>query len=395
MKILAFNSGSSTIKYRLFDCNNHFQTLQQGLAEKINQNDSTVSLFKNNILISKENASLKNHQNAIQALFSGRNKIEYKIDAVGHRIVHGGESFKDPVLINNEVFKEITELAQFAPLHSGPNIIGIEALQDLFPTIPHIAVFDTSAYAAMEPKAFLYAIPWEYYDKYKIRKYGFHGINHSYIANETANLIKKPLKDLKIITCHLGNGCSITAFENGRSIDNSMGFTPLEGLVMGTRSGDLDPAVVIYFFEKFGLTVDQVKDLLNRKSGLLGLCGKSDMRDIIAMEKSGDKVAKIAIDIFVYRIQKYIGAYVAALNGVNAIIFSGGIGENSSYIRSLIMKNFLYLGAHIDKEKNEKNETVFSTKDSRILLLNIPANEEMEIAKKTYQILKPNLPPKS
>lgn len=385
MKILALNSGSSSIKYRLFDSDHHFELLEQGVAERIGQDHSCISKIKENQPASKETISLPNHQQAMQALFPDGDKALHEIDAVGHRIVHGGERFKGPTLINQEVIQEISELAEFAPLHCEPNIIGIKALQKLLPKIPHIAVFDTSAHAEMEFKAFLYGIPFEYYEKYKIRKYGFHGINHSYIAFEAACLIGKPLEELKIITCHLGNGCSISAFEKGKSIDNSMGFTPLEGLVMGTRCGDLDPSVVLYFFEKFGLQIDQVRDLLNKKSGLFGLCGKNDMRDIIAMAKKGDQFAQIAIETFVYRIQKYIGAYVAALDGVNAIVFSGGIGENSPYIRSLVLKNFSYLGVHIEAEKNETNETVFSSGDSLLFLMSIPANEEMEIAQQTYQ----------
>jgi acetate kinase len=390
MKILALNSGSSSIKYRLFDSDNNFQLLEQGVAERIGQSTSSITRVKENKLDSKETIFLPDHRKAMQALFPCGNSALHEIEAVGHRIVHGGELFKKPVLINKEVIEEITTLAQFAPLHCEPNIAGIEALRDLLPNIPQVAVFDTSAHAAMEYKAFLYGLPIEYYEKYKIRKYGFHGINHSYIALEAARHIKKPFEGLKIITCHLGNGCSISAFEKGKSIDNSMGFTPLEGVVMGTRCGDLDPSVVLYFIEKFGWQVDQVKDLLNKKSGLLGLCGKSDMRDIIEMAKQGDKYAQIAIDIFVYRIQKYIGGYVAALNGVDAIVFSGGIGENSPYIRFLIMKNFSYLGAHLDIDKNEKNEVVFSTGKSLLFLMNIPANEEKEIAKQVYQLLSLN-----
>jgi acetate kinase len=350
MKVLALNSGSSSIKYRLFDAQNNFQLLKREIAERIGQKDSPFP----------------NHHQAMQALFG--DQFGFVIDAVGHRIVHGGEQFKGPTLITADVLKDIKELALFAPLHSEPNIVGIEVLQELLPNIPHIAVFDTSTHASMDSKAFLYGIPLEYYEKYKIRKYGFHGINHAYVAQEAAKLIKKPLEALKLITCHLGNGCSISAFKEGKSIDNSMGLTPLEGLVMGTRCGDLDPSVVIYLVEKLGLQIDEVKELLNRKSGLLGLCGKSDMRDIMTMAQAGDKRAQIAIETFVYRIQKYIGAYAAALNGVDAIVFTGGIGENSPDIRTRIMKNFSYLGPHIN-------------------VLTIPANEELAIAQQTYQLV--------
>lgn len=387
MKILALNSGSSSIKYRLFDSDHNFQVLEEGIAERIGQKTSSIIQTKGNQSSSK-NIHLPNHQQALHILFSKEDMMLSEIEAVGHRIVHGGEKFKNPVLINKEVLKEITEFAEFAPLHSEPNIAGIETLQELLPSTPQIAVFDTSAHAHMLPKAFLYGIPIEYYEKYKIRKYGFHGINHAYIAHEAARLIKKPLEELKIITCHLGNGCSISAFEKGKSIDNSMGLTPLEGVVMGTRCGDLDPSVVLYFLEKCGLQTDQIKDLLNKNSGLLGLCEKSDMRDIISKAGEGDKFSQLAIDVFVDRIQKYIGAYTAALNGCDAIVFSGGIGENSSYIRSRIMENFSYLGAHIRAVKNEKNAPIFSDEQSLLYLMTIPANEEKVIAEQTYQLLK-------
>jgi acetate kinase len=253
-----------------------------------------------------------------------------------------------------------------------------------------VAVFDTAVHQTLESKAFLYALPIEYYEKYKIRKYGFHGINHSYVANEAARILAKPLNGLKVITCHLGSGCSITAFEQGRSIDTSMGLTPLEGLVMGSRCGDLDPSIVLYLIDVLGLQVEQVRDLLNRKSGLLGLCGHNDMRDIIEMAEKGDKRAQVAIEVFVYRIQKYIGAYAAALNGVDVIVFTGGIGENSPQIRTRITDNFSYLGAKIDSAKNEDNENILSSDDSVVRLMSIPANEEMLIAQQAYTIITRN-----
>jgi acetate kinase len=382
MKILALNSGSSSIKYRLFDHN--FQLLRQGLADRIGQNNSSICHIENQ-LTRKEQIILPDYRTAMRALFSHEDLKA--ISAVGHRVVHGGGQFTGPALINKSVIKEISDLAKFAPLHCQPNIIGIEVLQELLPDIPHVAIFDTAAHASMDFKAFLYGLPIEYYEKYKIRKYGFHGINHSYVAHEAAQLLKKDLKELKIITCHLGNGCSITAFEKGNSIDNSMGLTPLEGLIMGTRCGDLDPSVIIYLIEELGLPSEQITELLNKKSGLLGLCGKSDMRDIIAMAKNGEKPAQMAIEIFVYRIQKYIGAYIAALNGINAIVFTGGIGENSPYIRALIAKNFTYLGAMVETKENEKNKTIFSTSHSSVFLMNIAANEEKVIAQQTYQLL--------
>lgn len=390
MNILALNSGSSSIKYRLFDSSKNYQLLKQGLAERIGQKNSSICHIIENQPVRQEEIALPDFRTAMHALFS--NKDLKEINAVGHRVVHGGEQFKGPTLINKEVIKEITKLSNFAPLHCQPNVIGIEVLQELLPNISHVAVFDTATHSTMGFKAFLYGIPIEYYEKHKIRKYGFHGINHSYVAHEAAHLLKKRLDEMKIVTCHLGNGCSITAFEKGKSIDNSMGLTPLEGLVMGTRCGDLDPSVIIYLIEELGLSSDQITDLLNKKSGLLGLCGKSDMRDIIAMAKNGDKASQIAIEIFVYRIQKYIGAYIAALNGIDAIVFTGGIGENSPYIRALIAKNFSYLDVTVETENNEKNKTIFSTKNSPVFLMNIPANEEKVIAQQTYQLLNQSVP---
>lgn len=390
MKILALNSGSSSIKYRLFDSSQNYQLLGQGLAERIGQENASICCNIENQPVCKKKMDLSDYATAMQALFSS--KDAWQVDAVGHRVVHGGEQFQGPARIDKEVIQEIKKLSKFAPLHCQPNVIGIEILQDLLPDIPHVAVFDTAAHAKMDFKAFLYGLPLEYYEKHKIRKYGFHGINHSYVAHEAAHLLKKPLEALKIITCHLGNGCSITAFEKGKSIDNSMGLTPLEGLIMGTRCGDLDPSVLIYFSEELGLSCEQITDLLNKKSGLLGLCGKSDMRDIIAMATSGDQTSQMAIELFVYRIQKYIGAYVAALNGIDAIVFTGGIGENSAVIRALISKNFSYLNALVEAEKNEKNATLFSTSTSAVFLMNIPANEEKAIAEQTYQLLNQNDP---
>lgn len=389
MKILALNSGSSSIKYRLFDSSN-YQVLKQGVAERIGQKNSSICNVIENQPAHKKEGVLPDYHIAMHSLFSNENLGG--IDAVGHRVVHGGEHFKGPTLINKEIIKEITKLSKFAPLHCQPNVIGIEVLQQLLPNIPHVAVFDTAAHVTMDFKSFLYGIPIEYYEKHKIRKYGFHGINHSYVAHEAARLLEKPLEELNIITCHLGNGCSITAFKNGKSVDTSMGLTPLEGLVMGTRSGDLDPSVIIYFLEELGLSSNQITDLLNKKSGLLGLCGKSDMRDIITAAQRGNKPSQMAIEIFVYRIQKYIGAYFAALNGVDVIVFTGGIGENSSYIRALIMKNFSYVNAIIEIEKNEKNNTIFSSQNSRVFLMNIPANEEKVIAQQTHQLLIQNAP---
>ncbi len=394
MNILAINCGSSSIKFRLFDADRSFRLLARGLAERIGQASGAVS---GNIAGQRDfraGLPLPDHRSAMHALHqtlveagSDLAVINTRIDGVGHRIVHGGERFRNPAVIDAEVIGGIKEAARFAPLHSQPNVIGIEVAQELLPDIPHVAVFDTAAHQTLEPKAFLYAVPMEYYDTHGIRKYGFHGINHSYVAQEAARILATPLEHLKVITCHLGNGCSVTAFAQGRSMDTSMGLTPLEGLVMGSRCGDLDPSVVLYLIEVLGLRAGQVSDVLNKESGLLGLCGKSDMRDIIAAAQQGETRSQVALDVFVYRIQKYIGAYAAALNGIDVVAFTGGIGENSPYIRERVAANLGYLGAHIDPEKNDNNATVFSSDQASLTLMTIPANEERVIAQQTYRLL--------
>ncbi len=394
MNILAINCGSSSIKLRLFDVNRDFRLIAKGLAERIGQESGSIYRILEDKQEFRRELPLPDHRAAMHALHHAMVEDDSDlagnavgIDGVGHRIVHGGERFRNPVLIDAEVIDGIKEAARFAPLHCQPNIIGIEVAQEVLPDIPHVAVFDTAAHQTIPPKAFLYGLPAELYEKSKIRKYGFHGINHSYVANEAAQILGQPLPDLKVITCHLGNGCSITAFERGRSIDTSMGLTPLEGLIMGSRCGDLDPAIVLYLIDELGLTTSEVTDLLNTKSGLLGLCGNNDMRDIIAMAEKGELRSQVAIDVFVYRIQKYIGAYVAAMNGIDVIVFTGGIGENSPYIRQRVAANLGYLGVSIDPERNDNGETVFSSDNSSVALMTIPANEEMVIAQQTYGML--------
>lgn len=384
MKILSLNFGSSSIKLKLFDESSGYQVVLKGVAERIGQEYSTITLVRDGNKEEKQ-LPLPDHRVAMQAMHQAL--VQNKIDAVGHRVVHGGERLRKPTLINGEVIREIKHAALFAPLHSQPNVIGIETAQELLPGIPQAAIFDTAAHEAMEPKAYLYGLPQHYYEQYRLRKYGFHGINHQYVAQEAAKIVKKPLEQLKVITCHLGNGCSISAFDQGKSVDNTMGLTPLEGLVMGSRCGDLDPAVVLYLIDQLGMNTSQVNDLLNKKSGLLGLCGKNDMRDIIYMAKNGDHRAKIAIELFVYRVQKYIGAFIAVLHGVDLIVFTGGIGENSDYIRKCIADLFQYLDAFVDDSKNQKNETVISSDGSKVKLLCIPANEELVIAQETRKLL--------
>jgi acetate kinase len=394
MNILAINCGSSSIKLRLFDTDRNFRLLAKGLAERIGQASGAISESIEGQRDFREELALPDHRRAMLALHqklveagSDWAAVDTSIHGVGHRIVHGGERFRNPVLIDAEVIRGIQEAAVFAPLHCQPNVIGIEVARELLPEVPQVAVFDTAAHQTLEPKAFLYAVPIEYYETWKIRRYGFHGVNHSYVAQEAARILATPLEHLKVITCHLGNGCSVTAFAQGRSIDTSMGLTPLEGLVMGSRCGDLDPSVVLYLIEVLGLGAEQVSDVLNTKSGLLGLCGKSDMRDVIAAAQQGDTHSQVALDVFVYRIQKYIGAYAAALNGIDVVVFTGGIGENSPYIRERVAANLGYLGARLDPEKNDNNATVFSSDQASLTLMTIPANEERVIAQQTYRLL--------
>lgn len=386
MRLLAVNCGSSSVKYRLLDSESDYRLLSSGMAERIGQADSLFKLTGPDGVERQQKRVLPDHRSALQALLSGLEDDCQGIDGIGHRVVHGGEYFRAATLIDDEGLRKIAKLAKLAPLHCQPNVVGIEVLQDLLPKVPQVAVFDTAAHS-METKALLYGLPREYYEKHKLRRYGFHGINHSHVANEAAKFLDRPLKELKVITCHLGNGCSVSAWEDGRSIENSMGLTPLEGLVMGTRSGNIDPSIVLYLIEEFGLSTDQVADILNRRSGLLGLCGRSDMREVIDHAQGGDENATDAINVFVYRIQQCIGAYVAVLHGVDVLVFTGGIGENSAYIRARIAEQFGYLGVTVDKGANEKRSAVFSDARSSIALLCIPANEEVEIARETHRVL--------
>ncbi len=393
MKILVLNCGSSSVKYQLFDMANTPQSLAKGLIDRIGLSSSYMCYGTS---VGKENTVEKafpDYQAALHTIYevlnddkSGEVKSLTQISAIGHRVVHGGSNFVQPVLVDEEVLEAIKENARFAPLHNPANIAGIEISRQLLPGIPNVAVFDTALYQAMPAKAYLYGLPIELYEKHNIRKYGFQGISHEYVAKEAAKLINKPLETLKIITCHLGNGSSVTAFKNGKSIDTSMGLTPLEGLVMATRCGDIDPGVVLHLVDTLGLNTEEVMSMLNKKSGLIGLCGQSDMRDVIKSAEKGDKKTQTAIEVFVYRIQKYIGAYIAVLNGVDAIIFTAGIGENSPVIRQKILTNFQYLGLKINEARNEKNQAVFSTDDSEVYAMTIPTNEELAIAQQTYKI---------
>jgi len=370
--------------------------LAQGLFQRIGINNSYLE-FNNNqdeLIIEKE---IPDHITAVKLLIDtllskdqGVLKSMEEIEAVGHRLVHGGEKYKQTVIINEEIIKQLEKTVELAPLHIPPNIAGIKICQKLLPNKAQIGVFDTAFHHTIPEKAYVYALPYKYYQKHKIRKYGFHGTSHKYIAKRTAKLLDKPVEELKIISCHLGNGASITAVKNGKSIETSMGFTPLEGLVMGTRSGDFDPAIIPFLLKKENLKISELDDVLNKKSGLLGVSGvSSDFRDIENAAAKGKKQAQLAIKLFNYRVQKYIGAYAAVMNGVDAVTFSAGIGENSISVRKNILNELGYLGITLDNEKNKVRgqEKIISADNSKVKALVIPTNEELVIARETLEIL--------
>jgi acetate kinase len=397
MKILVINAGSSSLKYQLIDMTNE-TVLAKGLCDRIGIDNSFIKQSRGSedaVVISKE---LKNHKDAIEAVISaltdekiGVIKNMSEIAAVGHRIVHGGEKFNSSVVIDQKVMDAVRECIGIAPLHNPPNIIGIEACQQLMPNVPMVAVFDTTFHSSMPDYAYLYALPYEMYEKYGIRKYGFHGTSHKYVSERAAAMLDKPLSELKIITCHLGNGSSICAVNKGKSVDTSMGFTPLQGLAMGTRSGTIDPEVVTFLMEKENLDVKGISTLLNKKSGVLGISGvSSDFRDLHDAADKGNKRAELAIKIFCYGVKKFIGEYIAVMNGVDAIVFTAGVGENNSIARKQIVDNMDFLGIKIDDAKNKirGQEIDISTEDATVKTLVIPTNEELAIAKETLRLVK-------
>jgi len=381
--ILAINSGSSSIKYKLFG--NHFH--RAGVNTPARWKCTAGGMIDR---IGIRGSGAPDHVAAIRIILD-RLAREIggisKIEAVGHRVVHGGGEFNEAVLLDGKAIKAIKRYSRLAPLHNPPNLLGIEACKIFMPRVPQAAVFDTAFYRTLPEAHYVYALPYKLYGKDGVRRYGFHGTSHKYVAIKTAEFMKRPLSKLKVITCHLGNGCSITAIENGRAVDTSMGFTPLEGLVMGTRSGDIDPAIILYLMEKRGMRREEVDRLLNKESGLLGVSGiSSDMRDIYkAAEKN--KRARLAFDIFIHRIQRYIGAFAAVMDGADAIAFSGGIGENHSPTRRAVCGKLGYLGVRLDSGKNKKSATAISGKGSRVRVLVIPTDEELMIAMETEAVL--------
>jgi acetate kinase len=394
MKVLVLNCGSSSIKYQLIDTEKE-TVLAKGIVERIGMTGAVLSQSRFDGDSIKIAGEILDHKAAIEyviAILLSKNHgvIENisEIDAVGHRVVHGGETFSDSVLIKDEVLKVIEDNIELAPLHNPPNIKGIQAVSRLLPKTPQVAVFDTAFHSKMPPRSFLYGIPYELYKKYKIRRYGFHGTSHLYVSQKAAEMMKKDISELKIITAHLGNGCSMAAINKGISVDTTMGFTPLEGLLMGTRSGDLDPSLILYIMGKEGLSLHEAGTLLNKHSGLIGISGESsDMREIIASVKDEQKRSVYAFEIFCYRIKKYIGAYTAAMGGLDALVFTGGIGENAVEVREEVCRNMDYLGIKLDTLKNESREQIISDSSSKVKIFRIPTNEELVIAMDTAKIV--------
>lgn len=397
MNILVINCGSSSLKYQLIDMKNEL-SLAQGLVERIGIEGSALTQKVNGKDKFELKVAMKDHKDGISHVIDslldedhGVIKDVSEIKAVGHRVVHGGEKYSKSVIIDDEVMKDLVEFSSLAPLHNPPNIIGINAVRTLMPDIKMVAVFDTAFHQTMPEKAFLYGLPYELYEEDNIRRYGFHGTSHRYVAERAAEMIGKPLEDLKIITCHLGNGASVTAVDKAKSVDTSMGFTPLEGLVMGTRCGDIDPAIIPYLMDNKGLSSSEVSDLMNKDSGVLGISGvSSDFRDIEGAADKGNKRAQMALDVFHYRVKKYIGEYVAAMNGVDAIVFTAGVGENGIETREEITKDLEYLGVELDKDRNNvrSKETLISKDSSKVKVFVIPTDEELMIARDTLELVK-------
>ena len=396
MNILVINCGSSSLKYQLINSETE-GVLAKGLCERMGI-DGMLTYQPEGGEKEKSEIAMPTHTEAINAVLaaltnekSGVIKSLSEVGAVGHRVVHGGEKFTSSCLINDESMKAIEECNDLAPLHNPANLIGIRACQELMPGVPMVAVFDTAFHQTMPDVAYTYGIPYEYYEKYKVRRYGFHGTSHSYVSKRTAEIVGKPYDQMKIIVCHLGNGASISAVNCGKSVDTSMGLTPLEGLVMGTRSGDLDPAIIDFVGKKEGLSLDEMNEVLNKKSGMLGISGvSSDGRDLEAAAETGNKRAQLALDVFDYRVIKYIGAYAAAMNGVDAIAFTAGIGENNIKRRKDVCSSLTYLGVKLDEEKNNVRgeERIISADDSKVQVLLVPTNEELAIARETLALVK-------
>lgn len=396
MNILVINCGSSSLKYQLINAESE-KVLAKGICERIGIDGSNITYKPDGGDKLKKEAAMPTHTQAIKLVLealtdpqTGVIKDLSEVGAVGHRVVHGGEKFTSSTLLTEETIQAVEECNDLAPLHNPANLIGIRACQELMPGVPMVGVFDTAFHQTMPEEAYFYGIPYEYYEKYKIRRYGFHGTSHSYVSKRVAEILGKPYESLKTIVCHLGNGSSVSAVKDGKSIDTSMGFTPLEGLVMGTRSGDIDPAIVEFLAKKENLDIEGVMDILNKKSGVLGLSQiSSDFRDLEDAQAEGNPQAIRAMKVFEYRVKKYIGAYAAAMDGVDAIAFTAGVGENGPITRTAVCKHLSYLGITLDEEKNSKRgeDLVITTPDSKVKVLVIATNEELAIARETLALI--------
>ena len=398
MNILVINCGSSSLKFQLIDSETE-KCIAKGLCERIGIEGSRITYTPDGGEKEQTVTPMPDHTEAIRLVLealtnakTGVVKSLEEIGAVGHRIVHGGEKFAASTIITDEVMKAIEECNDLAPLHNPANLIGINACKKLMPTTPMVAVFDTAFHQTMPEEAYMYGLPYEYYEKYKIRRYGFHGTSHSYVSKKAAEVLGKKYEDLKIIVCHLGNGASVSAVKNGKCVDTSMGLTPLEGLIMGTRSGDIDPAIMEFIAHKEGKNIDEIMTVLNKKSGVYGLSNNlsSDFRDLEAGYNNGDAHCIRTMNTYCYRVAKYIGSYVAAMNGVDVICFTAGIGENAPLVRSLVCEHLGYLGVAIDEEANHKRgeEIAISTPDSKTTVMVIPTNEELAIGRETVSLVK-------
>ena len=399
MKVLVINCGSSSLKYQLIDSQSE-EVLAKGLCERIGI-DGRLVYQKEGCGKEITESPMPTHKEAIQMVLhalvnekTGAVKDLSEIEAIGHRIVHGGEKFESSVIINEEMIEAVKECTELAPLHNPANLIGIQVCQELMPGVPMVAVFDTAFHQTMPPKAYMYGLPYEYYEKYRVRRYGFHGTSHSFVSKELANFLGLDINNSKLIICHLGNGSSVSAVLNGKCVDTSMGLTPLEGLVMGTRSGSIDPAIVEFIAKKENLDIDGVMDVLNKKSGVFGLTKglSSDFRDLEDAAEHGNELAQLALDIFAYDVAKYIGAYTAVMNGVDAIAFTAGIGENGPITRTDVAKYLGYLGIKLDEEKNQMRgfNNKISTEDSKVAVCVIPTNEELAICRETVALVGKN-----
>lgn len=398
MNVLVINCGSSSLKFQLIDAASE-KVLAKGLCERIGI-DGRLTYQPTGGEKEKSDKQMPTHTEAIQFVIEALTNPETgvvksldEIGAVGHRVVHGGEKFSSSVVITEDVKKAVAECNDLAPLHNPANLIGIEACEKLMPGTPMVAVFDTAFHQTMPEKAYMYGLPYEYYEKYKVRRYGFHGTSHSFVSKRAAEVMERPYEDLKTIVCHLGNGSSVSAVMNGKSVDTSMGLTPLEGLVMGTRSGNIDPAIMEFIAQKENLDIAGVMNVLNKKSGVFGLSGglSSDFRDLTDAMNSGDKKAKIAMDVFSYNVAKYVGSYAAAMNGVDCIAFTAGIGENDDYVREQVCSYLGYLGVDFDKEINtglRGKEQELTKPGSKVRVFVIPTNEELAIARETLALVK-------